>query len=124
MNSKIFKLVLPFLVKLVPAFLISIILISSIYALDQKQNKNSTGWKQLPQILKNIKKPVFPDKDFTVRITNSADMNSDARPAIQELIDKCSVSGGGRVIIPKGNYFVKGPINLKNDVNLYLEEVP
>ena len=40
--------------------------------------------------------------------------------AIQNAIDKCSQSGGGRVIIPSGT-FISGTIRLKSNVELYLE---
>jgi polygalacturonase len=40
--------------------------------------------------------------------------------AIQEAIDACNANGGGRVIIPAGN-FVTGTIILKSFVELYLE---
>lgn len=40
--------------------------------------------------------------------------------AIQEAIDACTRDGGGRVIVPTGN-FVTGTIILKNYVELYLE---
>ncbi|MCX6167743.1 MAG: glycoside hydrolase family 28 protein [Ignavibacteriales bacterium] len=96
---------------------LSSIFINSIYCNDLPKN-NSTGWKQLPKILSNIKKPVFPKKDYRIQLTSEAD----ARAIIQESIDKCSASGGGRVIIQKGNYFVNGPINLKSNVNLHFED--
>lgn len=41
--------------------------------------------------------------------------------AIQKAIDECSKSGGGRVVVPSGN-FKTGSIQLKSNVHLYLEE--
>lgn len=41
--------------------------------------------------------------------------------AIQRAIDECSKAGGGRVVVPTGN-FKTGSIILKNNVHLYLEE--
>lgn len=40
--------------------------------------------------------------------------------AIQQCIDLCSENGGGRVVIPAGNYKI-GSIMLRSNVNLYLE---
>ena len=40
--------------------------------------------------------------------------------ALQQAIDDCSKAGGGRVIIPTGNYKI-GSIILRSDVHLYLE---
>jgi polygalacturonase len=41
--------------------------------------------------------------------------------AIQRAIDTCSVSGGGRVIVPAGGRFVTGPFKFKSHVELHLE---
>jgi polygalacturonase len=41
--------------------------------------------------------------------------------AIQQAIDRCSVLGGGEVLIPAGNYFT-GAIKLRSDVMLKLEK--
>ena len=41
--------------------------------------------------------------------------------AIQQAIDDCSKAGGGRVVVPAGNYKT-GTIVLKSDVHLFLEQ--
>ncbi len=48
-------------------------------------------------------------------------MSGDNAAAIQKAIDKCSEAGGGTVIIPAGECFMTGPIQLKSYVNLHLE---
>ncbi len=40
---------------------------------------------------------------------------------IQKAIDDCAASGGGKVTIPAGT-FLSGTVNLKNNVNLFLEQ--
>ena len=40
---------------------------------------------------------------------------------INKFIDRCSKEGGGRVVIPAGTWLT-GPITLKSNVNLHLEE--
>ncbi len=40
---------------------------------------------------------------------------------IQEAIDTCSKNGGGMVLIPNG-FYLTGPIELKSNVNLHLED--
>jgi len=84
---------------------------------------SNSGWKQLPKILSKIKPPVFPKKDFRITDFGASDnVEIDSKPAIDEAILKCFNSGGGRVIVPQGIYFVKGPIHLKSNVNLHLED--
>ena len=41
--------------------------------------------------------------------------------ALQQAIDDCSKDGGGRVIVPTGQYKI-GSVVLKSDVHLYLEQ--
>ncbi|MDE6337011.1 MAG: glycoside hydrolase family 28 protein, partial [Muribaculaceae bacterium] len=46
---------------------------------------------------------------------------TDNATAIQKAIDKCSEAGGGTVLVPAGEWFMTGPIQLKSYVNLHLE---
>lgn len=41
--------------------------------------------------------------------------------AIQRAIDACSGHGGGQVYVPRGRTFLCGPVELKSDVELYLD---
>jgi len=41
---------------------------------------------------------------------------------LDSAISQCNADGGGRITIPKGIYFCKGPIHLKSNVHLYFEE--
>lgn len=49
-----------------------------------------------------------------------ADGTTNHRAAIQAAVDACTVAGGGRVIVPIGQ-FLSGTIVLKSNVTLYLE---
>jgi polygalacturonase len=87
------------------------------------QQSEEQGWKDLPAILKNIVPPTFANRDYSIiKYGAKADGKTDCLPAIKSAIAICSKAGGGRVIIPAGTYFVKGPIHLKSNVNLHLEE--
>jgi polygalacturonase len=84
---------------------------------------NDDIWRQANRIVESIKQTNFLKKDYFITDFGAiGDGKSDARPAIMTAIDKCSKEGGGRVIIPSGEWFVKGPINLKSNVNLHLEK--
>ncbi|MCU0338534.1 MAG: glycoside hydrolase family 28 protein [Spirosomaceae bacterium] len=77
-----------------------------------------TAW-QAPtprQILKNIKAPTFPKRDFVVKT------GGDFRQAVQKAVDDCHAAGGGRVVVPAGEYLCNGPIHLKSNVNLHVEK--
>jgi polygalacturonase len=44
----------------------------------------------------------------------------DCRPAFLAAIAACSTEGGGRVLVPAGNWYCAGPIVLKSNVNFHL----
>src|SRR5215207_7854187 len=55
-------------------------------------------WAQVPAILKRIKAPAFPKRDFNVtRFGAVADAKTDCTGAIRKAIDAAHAAGGGRV---------------------------
>ena len=46
---------------------------------------------------------------------------TDDAVAIQKAIDRCSAEGGGVVLVPRNHVFLSGPVELKSNVELYLE---
>lgn len=50
-----------------------------------------------------------------------ADGRTLATAAIQQAVDRCSAQGGGRVVIPSGNYYT-GVIFMRSGVELHLEQ--
>lgn len=84
---------------------------------------NVDHWGNVDEILAQIQAPVFPDRTFDISEYGAkADSQSDCLPAIQAAIRACQEAGGGKVLIPQGTYFSKGPIHLKSNVNLHLAE--
>ncbi|MDR3705513.1 MAG: glycoside hydrolase family 28 protein [Paludibacteraceae bacterium] len=89
----------------------------------EKQLDVSNPWDAVNDVLKNIKDPEF-NKD---RVFNILDFG--AKPgvedykinAINSAINACSQKGGGIVLVPKGIFYT-GPITLKSNVNLHLED--
>ena len=49
------------------------------------------------------------------------DGKTDDAQAIQRMIDRCSAEGGGRVLLPRNHVFMASPLELKSNVELYLE---
>ncbi len=80
----------------------------------------TSGWDQLPEILKRIVPPSFRGIDFLVGDYNAVgDGSTDCTGAFARAIDACHEAGGGRVVIPSGVYLT-GAIHLKSHVNLHL----
>lgn len=81
------------------------------------------GWAMVPGILEQIVAPQFPDTTFNIlEYGAKPDTTFNSLPAILAAINDCNTQGGGRVLIPRGTYLVKGSILLKSHVNLHLEE--
>lgn len=80
-------------------------------------------WKNISTILKQIKPPSFPDKVFNIQdFGGVADGKTDNKKVFDKVFQMCHKSGGGRVIVPAGNYLVNGPITLLSNTNLHLEK--
>lgn len=81
-----------------------------------------SGWDKIPEILENIQKPVFPDRDFFITDYGAVgDGTTKCTDAFKNAIAACHNSGGGKVIVPEGTYLT-GAIHLKSNVNLYLSK--
>jgi len=78
--------------------------------------------KEMELIRKQIKAPVFPAKDFLItRYGAVGDGKTLNTEAFKRAIAACVKSGGGRVVVPFGN-FLTGAIHLKSNVNLHLAD--
>jgi unsaturated rhamnogalacturonyl hydrolase len=79
-----------------------------------------SGWAALPAVLAAIAAPGFPARDFVIT-DFGARRGADATAAIQAAIDACAGAGGGRVVVPAGEW-PTGAIRLRSNVNLHLGE--
>lgn len=70
------------------------------------------------QIIENIARTSFPDKVWKVQLDESGNMLQ----ALQQAVDSCSYYGGGVVDVAPGKYALNGPLKLKSNVNLHLQE--
>lgn len=81
-------------------------------------------WKESEKIEKQIKKTSFPDRVYNIKDFGAKEGDNGevfCHEAINLAILTCSQAGGGTVWIPAGE-FLTGPITLKSNVNLHLEE--
>ena len=78
------------------------------------------GWESLPAVLARIKAPQFPARDFPIT-DFGAKPGADASVALKAAIEACHRAGGGRVVVPAGEWLT-GAIYLKSNVNLHVAE--
>ena len=95
------------------------------------QGWNEAEYKQIEQ---SIRVPQFADKAYLITKfgatpESQAGKKMTAREkavknqkAIQKAIDQCSKKGGGRVVVPTGSKFLTAAIQLKDGVNLEVQD--
>ena len=90
-------------------------------ALAHAQQWDEALYKQIEQ---SIRVPQFPDQTYLITKYGAKTDATAAQnqKAIQKAIDLCSKKGGGKVVVPAGSKFLTGAIQLKNGVNLEVQE--
>ncbi len=79
-------------------------------------------WKVKQQIEKSVVLPSFANKTYSILDYGAKSGGQiDNTEAFKKVIEVCTNNGGGKVVIPAGQ-FLTGPIHLDNNVNLHLEE--
>jgi polygalacturonase len=77
-------------------------------------------WKMVPEILARIVPPKFPAREFDItKFGAVGDGKKDCTTDIARAIAAAAQKGGGRIIVPAGE-FLTGPIHLQSNVELHL----
>ncbi|HEV2761439.1 MAG TPA: glycosyl hydrolase family 28-related protein, partial [Pyrinomonadaceae bacterium] len=80
-------------------------------------------WARAEEVVRAIRLPEIPARDYRITDFGAREGGAaDARPAILAAIKKASAEGGGRVVIPPGNWLSRGPIHLASRINLHVSE--
>jgi len=101
-------------------FILSLISFNCVIATQTNINQ---AFRQADKIVQSIQKTKFPKRTYF--ITDFGAIPDDEKTlnhrAINLAIIKCNQAGGGMVIVPRGTFHT-GPLRLKSNVNLHLEE--
>ena len=78
--------------------------------------------REMAAVLARIKAPKFANRVFDITKYGAKQGSSnDSTQAIRKAIEACAAAGGGRVVVPAGE-FSTGAVRLKSHVNLHVEE--
>jgi len=78
------------------------------------------AWAEAARILQRIKEPTFARREFDIRKFGAVgNGRADCTDAFAKAISACSRAGGGRVLVPAGE-FVTGAVHLRSNVNLHV----
>ncbi|MEM6328055.1 MAG: glycoside hydrolase family 28 protein [Bacteroidota bacterium] len=84
--------------------------------------QRGAAWQTVaPAILEHIQTPRIPDR--TCAITDHGAVSGDGAddlPAILAAIEACAEAGGGRVLVPEGEWLARGPVHLRSRIDLHL----
>ncbi|TWT35956.1 Exo-poly-alpha-D-galacturonosidase precursor [Posidoniimonas corsicana] len=79
-------------------------------------------WRQAEEIVARIKPPSFPNRVFPVTDFGARSGGTeDCTAAFARAIAACSEMGGGRVVVPAGE-FLTGPIHLQSNVDFHVSD--
>lgn len=82
----------------------------------------SAPWEQAELIRQRVRAPEFPARTFDIRSYGAqAKDGQDNSQAIAAAILACHNAGGGKVLVTGGRY-LSGPIHLRSNVNLHIDE--
>jgi len=104
------------------AALLAIISLGTSCTDDRTENPYAYLYKDLPFDMPVLSPPVFPDNEVSIKdfggVGDGIELNTEA---FAKAIEALSQKGGGKLIIPSGVWFT-GPIVLKSNINLHLED--
>jgi polygalacturonase len=78
------------------------------------------AWSEIAPRIAALVTPLFPDREK--RFAHGTMPAREVLPALQQALDDLHSEGGGRLIVPSGEYPLHGPLTLRSNVNLQLCE--
>jgi polygalacturonase len=79
-------------------------------------------WARADAIVAGIQPPRIPPRQTRITEHGARPGDHDALPAVLAAIGAMADAGGGRVIVPAGDWRLDGPIHLRSGVDLHVED--
>lgn len=85
--------------------------------------RTQAQWDKEASLIKSqVIRPSFPERVVNITSFLSENESADFNQALHNAIDHLSEQGGGKIVVSAGQWFSKGPIHLRSNIHLYLEE--
>jgi unsaturated rhamnogalacturonyl hydrolase len=97
-----------------------LLLAAAFWCLSVARAAVAEPWAEMATVLARVKAPAFPARDFSI-VEHGARPGADSTAAIRAAIAACAQAGGGRVVVPPGDWLT-GPLQLASKVNLHVSE--
>ncbi|TRX52068.1 glycoside hydrolase family 28 protein [Fulvivirga sp. M361] len=93
------------------------------FTLEIARAYEAKAWNSIDSLMARINPPQFRSNLYDVKLSGAkGDSITNDLPVFMQAINKCSEEGGGTVRVPAGQFFLKGPIHLRSNVNLHLDK--
>ncbi len=83
--------------------------------------ESTNPWEAMTKVEKGIQRTDFPDRTFHLTADYQAAPGEEISEKLHRAISDCHRAGGGKVVIPAGEYYTKA-IHLLSNVNLHIEK--
>lgn len=88
---------------------------------DRQRAAARDPWSAASAIVESIDLPRIPDGVLNIGDSAAREgWDNDSRAAIQSAIDAVAEAGGGRVVVPPGQWYCDGPLRLRSRVDLHV----
>lgn len=103
--------------------IISLVLLIFFIGCTNQSHTEMNQFDSKEAILARIIPPVFNDKVFLITaFVDEGDSAINWKPAFDKAMAASKSSGGGRIVVPAGDYFLDGPIHFVSNTELHLAE--
>ena len=92
-------------------------------AVEKPEAGQVVDWAMAEEIVASIQAPRIPSRDFLLTNYGAREGDGfDSLPAVKAALREAVQAGGGRIVVPPGRWFIKGPIHLQSHIELHVQK--
>ena len=90
---------------------------------DDPGESSAITWSLADEIVASIQSPRIPERDFRITTFGASPADGfDSLPGVRAALREAVQPGGGRIVVPPGRWFIKGPIHLQSHIELHVQK--